>query len=454
MKRDQLLVPGEYNAIPLAVLSDKHLSPLAKLAYCALLNHLGENDYAWPSLRTLADEIGCSRSGVSTATTQLVELGYCEIERRVEGWTTSNRYVLLLPGDDGTHPARGPSVEHRGLSVEHGRGLSVEHTWPAERTHVACPSNTRGLPSEQGCSTDRPEPLKKTTKTEPPHSNHSKGTTSLSPASRVPPASRQDKRESQPSESPSGKEEQMASQESPACKEEQQASQESPAIQDGRKITETESNYIELVHLWKQAGLGALGTTRDLKRHLEQFKLQAKLTGRRLEPEKVIQTLQKRKLEIPFPDLWNKSGREFVWSKLSRGAKPCRPARRTAFKDSEIEAIYECYPRHIKKPEALREIKNALNLLKKDKPELLIEEHVAWLLERVKRFAKSKAGNNGQYTPYPGNWFSQGRYLDDPGEWDVKKDRSGNIKRVIEPGKQEEPGLTTEELLNVDMGEW
>ena len=219
-------------------------------------------------------------------------------------------------------------------------------------------------------------------------------------------------------------------------------------------MTETESNFIELVRLWKQADFDTLGTTEDLKRHLEQFKLQTKLTGRRLEPEKVIQTLQKRRLEIPFPDLWGKSGREFVWTKLSRGAKPCRPARRTTFKDSEIEAIYESYPRHVKKPEALKEIKHALNLLKKNKPELPIEEHAAWMLEQVNRFAKSKAGNNGQYTPYPSNWFSQGRYLDDPDEWDVKKDRSGNIKRVIEPDKQEEPGLTTEELLDLDMGEW
>jgi hypothetical protein len=452
MKRDQLLVPGEFASIPLAVLADKRLSPIAKLAYCALLNHLGENDHVWPSLRTLAAETGCSLSGVVAAINRLVELNYCEIQQQLDGWRTSNRYVLSLPEESTPEPERVLPVEHsRVLSVEHERVLSFEHSCTAERTSVYCPSNIHVLRSEQGCSKDSTEPLKETTKEEPPHSNHSKGTTSLSPASRVPPAWRQDEREEPPLESPAKPEEQRASQE-PASKE-QAASQGSPAIQNGKKMTRVESEYIQLAGLWKQADIGALGTAEDLRRHLEQYKLQAKLTGRRLEPEKVIRTLRERSLEIPFSDLWNKNGREFVWSKLSRGAKPCRPARRDTFKDSEIEAIYDAYPRHVKRPEALQEIKNALHLLKDNRPELPMEEHVAWMLDRVERYARSKDGNNGQYTPYPSNWFRQGRYLDDPEEWDVRENRSGNIKRVIDPAKQEEPGMTTEELLDLNLEE-
>lgn len=434
MKRDQLLVPGQYCSIPHAVLSDRRLSPLAKLAYSAILNHLGGNDHTWPSYRTLADEIGCSRSGVVAAITQLAELKYCEIKRRLDGWTTSNRYVLLLPEQTSSNPERVPSVEqervpsveHHGLPVEQERVPSVEHSCTAERTLVYRPSNIRVPRNEQGCSTDGTEPLKRTTKEEPPHSNHSNGTTSLSPASRVP---------------------------SPAATE-QEGEQESPADskEEGGPM-KSDQAYLALAKAWKKAGYPLPSKDRH-KVLLERFKIQNRSAVRKLQPQAVMAAIERHGLELSWEELFQENGRGWIWEKLNRGSKPSRKKSKKDFSKEDIETIYDSYPRHVKKPEALREIRNALNLLRKNRPELPIEEHVAWMLERVKRFAESKAGNSGQYTPYPSNWFSQGRYLDDPDEWDAQKDRSGNIKRIIDPNEEDSPGISEDELFNLDMGAW
>src|SRR6476620_8160014 len=38
--------------------------------------------------------------------------------------------------------------------------------------------------------------------------------------------------------------------------------------------------------------------------------------------------------------------------------------------------------------------------------------------ERTLAFARSPAGNRGNLTPHPATWFNQGRYDDNPTEWE------------------------------------
>lgn len=81
------------------------------------------------------------------------------------------------------------------------------------------------------------------------------------------------------------------------------------------------------------------------------------------------------------------------------------------FTSDEIEAIYQQYPRKEAKGRALPAIKKALINLDGEDP-------VSALKARVMLFAKSPAGNKGQYVPLPASWFNDKRYLDDPKEWE------------------------------------
>lgn len=73
----------------------------------------------------------------------------------------------------------------------------------------------------------------------------------------------------------------------------------------------------------------------------------------------------------------------------------------------EIEAIYQAYPRHTAKADAIKAIKKALTTIAGDK-----------LLAKVQEYA---AANNGRpdtnYLPHPATWFNGHRWEDDPTEW-------------------------------------
>lgn len=81
---------------------------------------------------------------------------------------------------------------------------------------------------------------------------------------------------------------------------------------------------------------------------------------------------------------------------------------------AQISSIYDAYPRHIGKVAAVKAIEKALKTVAKQE----VSDPVAFLLDRTKQFAKSPAGNAGKFTPHPSTWFNQGRYDDDPAEWE------------------------------------
>lgn len=87
----------------------------------------------------------------------------------------------------------------------------------------------------------------------------------------------------------------------------------------------------------------------------------------------------------------------------------------------DIEAIYAEYPRKVGKGAALKAIALAC---KKHDPE--------WLIERVRTYAASPAGQAGQFTPHPSTWFNQERFNDDEAEW--QRERT-NPSRNGHPGQ-------------------
>jgi hypothetical protein len=87
--------------------------------------------------------------------------------------------------------------------------------------------------------------------------------------------------------------------------------------------------------------------------------------------------------------------------------------------ESYIAEIYDCYPRKLGKGHAYKAIASALRKLLEQKKELFhsLDGAAVYLKQRTKLFARSPAGQAGQYTPHPASWFNGERYLDDESEW-------------------------------------
>lgn len=96
---------------------------------------------------------------------------------------------------------------------------------------------------------------------------------------------------------------------------------------------------------------------------------------------------------------------------LTAPQPPTHHLRVARFTASEIESIYQQYPRKEAKGRALPAIKKALDNLDEEDP-------VNALRARVMMYAASPAGHKGQFVPLPASWFNDKRYLDDPKEWE------------------------------------
>jgi len=75
-------------------------------------------------------------------------------------------------------------------------------------------------------------------------------------------------------------------------------------------------------------------------------------------------------------------------------------------KKSEIEEIYSAYPKRTGKGSALPKIEKALRSIS-----------FTDLLAKVKLYAKSRIGQESQFTPAPTVWFNQERWDDDANTW-------------------------------------
>lgn len=93
--------------------------------------------------------------------------------------------------------------------------------------------------------------------------------------------------------------------------------------------------------------------------------------------------------------------------------------------NTDLEAIYKCYPRKVGKGDAFKAISKAFQRLVsgEDPVDGLLrsyEDVLAFLAAKVTQFGLSAAGQAGEYTPHPATWFNQKRYLDDVSEWQRK----------------------------------
>lgn len=87
--------------------------------------------------------------------------------------------------------------------------------------------------------------------------------------------------------------------------------------------------------------------------------------------------------------------------------------------ESELLTIYDAYPRKVAKRKALLEIDRALRRITAGEigDRVSHDKAVEELLKTTVLYARSPAGNRGNFTPHPSTWFHQSRYLDDPNEW-------------------------------------
>lgn len=92
-------------------------------------------------------------------------------------------------------------------------------------------------------------------------------------------------------------------------------------------------------------------------------------------------------------------------------AKPSKQVYTTSF-----ESWYSHYPRKVGKHEASSAFGRAIQRISASRS-LSTADAQAWLTDVTRMFADSPAGRAGLFVPHPGTWLNQGRYDDDPQEW-------------------------------------
>lgn len=85
--------------------------------------------------------------------------------------------------------------------------------------------------------------------------------------------------------------------------------------------------------------------------------------------------------------------------------------------EAQVRAIYAAYPRKVKPLEAHKAITKALKQVGFDELLSLTTRYAA---------ARTKPGQDPQFTPHPSTWFNQGRWGDDPAEWERLDDASSS----------------------------
>jgi Helix-turn-helix domain len=148
-----------------------------------------------------------------------------------------------------------------------------------------------------------------------------------------------------------------------------------------------------------------------------------------------------------FPSSPNGAG---VRSKSASGRKKSPPseAKKSEVAHATIEEIYRAYPRHVGPAAAKKKIGKAITLIAKR----FAGDHAAaaaWLLDRVKTYARSPASvtTEKQYIKHPSTWFNQGCYDDDDHEWEVNRNGNRNGSTVAERNQ------ARIEKIFADMGE-
>ena len=153
--------------IPLKIMRRTDLSANAKLLYARLVLFVGQNDTAWPSRETLANELGIHLESVKRAIAELANAGL--IERKQRGHNRTNEYTIIDAGhicttstqvnddppsrSDMTHikePVKRSQKKEstraqRGEGKKEKRGSRITEDWqPDTKTRKRCEEKTSG----------------------------------------------------------------------------------------------------------------------------------------------------------------------------------------------------------------------------------------------------------------------------------------------------------------------
>lgn len=95
---------------------------------------------------------------------------------------------------------------------------------------------------------------------------------------------------------------------------------------------------------------------------------------------------------------------------------------------TSADLIYEAYPRKVGRGAAIEKIKRAIQRVSEGEcgQRMPIGDAAKFLHEIVAIYARSPAGNAGEYTPHPATWFNQSRYLDDAKDWNRERNNGRN----------------------------
>ena len=89
---------GRFSIVPALGVEDRRLSAPAFRVLAALGTYSDKDGWCWPSLTTLATQLGTRRQVVHRHVRELAKLGYLESKRttRRDGGNATNRYRLLF----------------------------------------------------------------------------------------------------------------------------------------------------------------------------------------------------------------------------------------------------------------------------------------------------------------------------------------------------------------------
>lgn len=154
-------------------------------------------------------------------------------------------------------------------------------------------------------------------------------------------------------------------------------------------------------------------------------KLKNKLEAEQADVSKVEQKLADAKHELePATECHIAEQKQEQSKSISKVSEPNGSSpRANSGKPDPVEAIYQAYPRRVGRQVAIKAIKRAVQHVKARGHTL--REAEVWLFRKVQEYARSPAGNDGEFTPHPATWFNQGRYDDDPKEWLIKNSERG-----------------------------
>lgn len=135
-------------------------------------------------------------------------------------------------------------------------------------------------------------------------------------------------------------------------------------------------------------------------------------------------------ISIPISSIPNTPPTPLKGELFSKGFdEPKKEEANSRSSEAQVRAIYDAYPRKVKPLDAHMAIAKALKQVGFDELLSLTERYAA---------ARTKPGQDPRYTPHPSTWFNQGRWMDDPAEWERLDDVSKSLQ-TIPVGRENDP---------------